>query len=107
MPCFRPLKGYRARVTNPDTGKRSIVFNARKGFNDLPVDLPCGQCIGCRLERSRQWAIRCSHEAKLHEENCFITLTYAPEHLPPGGTLVVKDFQDFMKRLRFEFGAGI
>lgn len=82
------------------SGKRSIVFNQAEGFKDLPVDLPCGQCIGCRLERSRQWAVRCVHEASLHEDNCFITLTYAEEHLPEGGSLQKEDFQKFMKRLR-------
>ncbi|QXP08327.1 MAG: replication initiator protein [Arizlama microvirus] len=107
MPCFRPLKGYRSSRVNPDTGKRSIVFNPRDGFVDMPVDLACGQCIGCRLERSRQWAIRCVHEASLYEKNCFITLTYNNENLPAGGSLQLKDFQDFMKRLRFRFGSGI
>lgn len=38
--------------------------------------LPCGRCIGCRLERSRQWASRCVHESQLHPANCFITLTF-------------------------------
>ena len=47
------------------------------------------------------------HEASLHDANCFITLTYAPDYLPKGGGLVLKDFQDFMKRLRKKFGAGI
>lgn len=40
------------------------------------------------------------HEASLYEDNSFITLTYNDESLPPGGTLVKKHFQDFMKRLR-------
>jgi len=40
------------------------------------------------------------HEASLYEENSFITLTYAPKHLPEGGTLVPRHFQLFMKRLR-------
>lgn len=43
------------------------------------------------------------HEAQLHEENAFITLTYAPENLPSGGTLNKGDFQRFMKRLRKHF----
>lgn len=34
----------------------------------------------------------------MHEKNCFITLTYAPEHVPP--KLDYSDFQKFMKRLR-------
>ena len=71
------------------------------------MKVPCGQCVGCRLERSRQWAVRCVHEAQMHDRNCFITLTYDDEHLPPGGTLVLAHFQKFMKRLRKEYGAGI
>lgn len=55
------------------------------------------------MESSRQWALRCVHEASLHEDNAFITLTYAPENVPYGGTLVKKDFQDFAKRLRKKF----
>lgn len=40
------------------------------------------------------------HEASLHDDNCFITLTYAPGNLPPLGSLDHRDFQLFMKRLR-------
>lgn len=40
------------------------------------------------------------HEASLHTRNSFITLTYAPEHLPKNGTLVKEDFKLFMKRFR-------
>ncbi|QGH72661.1 MAG: replication associated protein [Microviridae sp. ctbuH30] len=47
------------------------------------------------------------HEADLYNKNCFITLTYSKRYLPPGGTLVLSHFQDFMKRLRFRFGPGI
>lgn len=101
MPCYRLMPAYKAAVVNPETRKRPIVFSPRDGYHDLPAfSLPCGQCIGCRLDQSRNWAIRCVHEAKLHEDNCFITLTYNDEHLPPSGSLVKKHFQDFMKRLR-------
>lgn len=106
MPCYRPLRGYYSCEVNP-TGKRSIVFDSRKALDDRHLDLPCGQCIGCRLERSRQWAIRCLHEASLYEDNSFITLTYSDDHLPDGNSLDVKHFQDFMKRLRKRFGSGI
>lgn len=102
MPCFHPISGYRSRTVNAN-GKRPIVFNRRSGYVDLPVDLPCGQCIGCRLEKSRQWATRCMHEAQMFSENCFITLTYDPKFIPAGNTLVKKDFQTFMKRLRKKF----
>ncbi len=73
------------------------------GAVGLCVQLPCGHCIGCRLERSRQWAIRCVHEASLYEDNCYVTLTYDDNHLPSDGSLKVKHFQDFMKRLRAKF----
>lgn len=73
----------------------------------LILMMPCGQCIGCRLRYSRNWAIRCMQESLSFENNCFITLTYRPEKLPPGGTLVLRDFQLFMKRLRKKYGAGI
>lgn len=102
MPCFSPLVGYRSAFVN-DSGKRSIVFNRNHSLTGLPQQVPCGQCIGCRLERSRQWAIRCVHEASLFEHNCFITLTYDDDHLPDDRSLEMKHFQDFMKRLRKRF----
>lgn len=102
MPCYRPLKGYRSRELT-EKGKRKIVFNSREGYIDLPQQVPCGQCIGCRLAHSRNWAIRCTHEASLHENNQFITLTYATEYLPTDGSLKKSHFQKFMKRLRRRF----
>lgn len=102
MPCYHPLQGWRASQVN-SSGKRSIVFNPELGFKDLPVEVPCGQCVGCRLERSRQWAMRITHEASLYDDNCFITLTYNDDHLPEGGSLCVDHFQKFMKRLRKKF----
>lgn len=97
MPCYHPLQGYRAR------GGKHIVFNLKDGWIDQKVTVPCGQCVGCRLERSRQWAIRCMHEASLYEDNCFITLTYNNENLPEDGSLHVEHFQRFMKRLRKKY----
>lgn len=94
MACFRPIRAFKCAdgaVVFSELVRHDIVAN---------LDLPCGQCIGCRLERSRQWAVRCMHEAQLHQDNCFITLTYDDEHLPDYGTLVYADFQRFMKRLR-------
>lgn len=106
MPCYHPLSGWRARRKNPN-GKRSIVFTKSQGFGDMAVSIPCGVCIGCRLEHSRQWAIRCMHEAQMHENNCFVTLTYSEDKLPPNGTLVKRDFQLFMKKLRKKYGKNI
>lgn len=53
------------------------------------------------MANARSWSTRCMHEASLWDYNCFITLTYAPEHLPPLASLRFEDFQKFMKRLRF------
>jgi len=93
MPCYTPLKAYRA----PGGG---IAFDSKRGYQDRPLNLPCGQCIGCRWERSRQWALRCVHESQLHRKNAFITLTYDQEHLPEDLGLDVRDWQKFAKRLR-------
>ncbi len=68
----------------------------------MPVQIPCGQCISCRLERSKQWAIRCIHEASLYDSNAFITLTYNEANLPQNGSLEKRHFQLFMKKLRKE-----
>lgn len=106
MPCYHPLPGWYSRYRN-ESGKRGITFKASEGFKDRPVQLPCGKCIGCLLEKSRQWAMRCMHEAKLYERNCFITLTYRDEDVPAGGTLVPEHYVLFMKKLRWRFGAGI
>jgi hypothetical protein len=102
MACFNPLRGWRSKAVNP-SGKRSIVFDRSRGYEDLPVEVPCGQCVGCRLERSRVWAIRCVHEASLYDDNCFITLTYADENLPENNSLDKSAFPKFMKRLRKRF----
>ena len=99
MKCFYPLKGYRARTLN-ENGKRGVVFNAKDGYADMPVTLPCGRCTGCRLEHSRQWAIRCVHEAQMHEENSFLTLTYNKENLPEDNSLEKEAISKFIRALR-------
>lgn len=103
MPCYSPLQGYKSKYATPN-GKHKITFNRAHGFVDIPMSVPCGQCIGCRIDRSREWAIRCVHEAQMHEHNCFITLTYDNEHLPPGNTLDKEELQRFLKRLRHHCG---
>lgn len=106
MTCFSPLKGYHSKVIG-ESGKRGITFNRGASYSGVPINIPCGQCVGCRLERSRQWAMRCVHEKRMHADNCFVTLTYDNDHLPGFGTLVKRDLQLFMKRLRKEKGDGI
>lgn len=97
MACFHPLSAF-ARVSG-QTGSLKIAFSPPGD----PLQLPCGQCIGCRLDRSLQWACRCMHEASLYDDNCFITLTYDDDNLPVDGSLDKSHFQKFMKRLRKRF----
>ena len=99
MGCYRPQKGYKA-PRDAAGNKRGVVFHPKGAFIDQPVVIPCGRCIGCRLEYSRQWAVRIHCEAQMHEWSWFLTLTYTDEKLPAYGSLQKKDFQDFMKRLR-------
>lgn len=96
MACFHPLQAFQT-----DAG--DIVF-VERGKIRRSLTLPCGQCIGCKLERSRQWAVRCMHESQMHACNCFVTLTYNEASIPHDFSLRYRDFQLFMKRLRKQFG---
>lgn len=76
------------------------------------MEVACGQCLGCRLDRSRVWAMRMVHESSLHSVNSFITLTYRDKvacteeqldsgyHIRDDWSLCKDHFQRFMKRLR-------
>ena len=102
MPCFSPLEAYRSLEPNSN-GKYPLVFGKESFDTGEKVEVPCGRCVGCRLERSRQWAMRCVHEASLYDDNCFITLTYNDANLPEDGSLHKDHFQKFMKRLRKKY----
>lgn len=72
----------------------------QKNCGGATRQLACGQCIGCKLEYARQWAVRCVNEAQLYKHNAFITLTYDDAHLPSDNGLHYEHFQTFIKRLR-------
>ena len=91
MPCYHPIQAYYG-VKASESGKFPLVFvrpasvNERDTVNRWSLNergkallIPCGTCIGCQLERARQWAMRCVHEAQMHERNSFVTLTYSPK----------------------------
>lgn len=107
MPCYSPLKGWR----DAETG----AWRSKASGCDVEMEVACGSCLGCRLDRSRMWAIRLVHEASLYEfgnGNVFVTLTYrdriecTPEqerlglYIPDDWSLAKRHFQLFMKRLR-------
>lgn len=99
----------------------------RKAF---PILIPCGRCINCRLDYSRQWAFRLCLEKSFHEPDLcwFLTLTYDDDHLPKVplsfdrkfvrkpdffdalSTVRMQDCSDFVKNLRrqleYHYGLG-
>jgi len=61
---------------------------------------PCGQCLCCRINRSRIWAARMQMElATVKGEACFLTLTYSDEACPP--SLDPSHLTAALKRLRY------
>lgn len=110
------------RVISPANGDLDRLIKETK-YTKATI-IPCGKCIGCRLESSRQKANQGSLEASMLEQDrtWFATITYDDDHIyvPEliedehgitwididaeeewGGSLVGKDLQDFVKRLRY------
>lgn len=142
MTCYHPLRRFEIgtnKLTGKSIGKvvpydvKYLEFkNGSYEFHDgeIPekndhiiknsVLIPCGNCIGCRLDYSRQWADRMMLEAQNHDNNCFVTLTYNDDFLPFNSTGTVindgngvsidydfptlqkRDLQLFLKRLRIK-----
>lgn len=97
MRCTKPIRGYRGP-------EGSVKFDTREGYVGVLTEVSCGRCAGCRLRRSRDWAMRIMHEASLHDQNSFVTLTYNDANLPADGSLDVTHVQKFFKRVRKRFG---
>ena len=95
MVCYHPLVAYQHKWRKSKNGKHLIDFKGGSVREWDEIKLPCGRCIGCRLERSRQWAVRCVHESMYHKENMFLTLTFDDAHLDPEGSLRKRDFVFF------------
>lgn len=93
MACYHPISGYVAR-------SGGFTVSKKAAWVDRPMSVPCGQCIGCRLDQTRDWMIRITHESQMHPTSCFLTLTYDDDHLPPGNDLDHRHIQLFFKKLR-------
>lgn len=134
MSCYHPMHAFQIGLT--DNGKPKYQIESETTEWTHPkingqiitdkiikeyIEIPCGKCIGCRLDYSRKWATRCMLEASCYKNNAFVTLTYAPEFLPirknileetgeyvNTPTLQDKDLTKFMKDLRryFEYHYG-
>lgn len=120
MSCYHPLIGIPTGELT-ENGKKKLFIRQSKDSADFELELkknegavllPCGKCIGCRLDYSRSWADRMMLELETEKKGVFLTLTYDNEHITwindniTGdlvGTLNKRDCQLFMKRLRKEF----
>lgn len=116
MSCYHPMLGVRAEFPNSN-GKFEYRILGKydpiaQQINPGSIAIPCGKCIGCRLDYSRSWADRMMLELDYCKKAVFITLTYAEDNVPytydENGefgwyTLRKRDLQLFFKRLRKHF----
>lgn len=105
MACFKPLEAWQSGELHPISGRRLSTFRSQEARKDLPrVSIPCGQCLGCRKDRAVEWQTRIRFESQQHEVSVFLSYTYDDQHLPEHGSLSLRDWQLFRKRLRNTFG---
>lgn len=114
MVCFKPKIAWKLNYNSLDVPvdvfekQKKITFKRPQNTeNYTEMKIPCGNCVGCKLDNANTWATRILLESKDHKTNSFITLTYDNEHLNINKnhmTLCKKDIQDFIKRLRFHKG---
>lgn len=116
MACYHPMKAirkkgektYKIMPKSDDTRDWIPYVDKSTGEYYDQILLPCGKCIGCRLEYSRQWANRCVLESLDHprETNWFLTLTFndncLKDYVNDRGFATVRtdDITTFMKALR-------
>lgn len=106
MSCFYPLWGKPPTTEGGKTTFSALApttatgVKANQNYGLMPI--PCGHCYGCRSDQRLQWTIRNTHEASLHQDTTFLTLTIDDEHLPWHGSLDRALLQNFLKRLRHE-----
>lgn len=60
---------------------RPIETIVTNGTRQKYIKYPCGQCLGCRLDKQKQWSERCKYELKKHVKGAFVTITYDDLHL--------------------------
>lgn len=94
----------RADMTNPKEYGTPADLSKKGSYKFL---VPCGHCLGCHIDYSRNWANRMILELQDNPKAIFVTLTYDDDHLPISDsmlpTLSVRDVQLFFKRLRKKF----
>lgn len=98
MPCYKPLKCF-----YPVSGGQPL-FQKPTDIATISGKLPCKQCLGCRIDREEEWAIRLMHECQQSENNHFLTLTLDDDHLPKNKSLDHEIIKLFHKKLRKQNG---
>lgn len=100
MPCTNPLKAYVSSHTHP-SGKPKFVFTPEKSIDGKVMYLPCGSCDSCHAFESGIKGWRSELEASQYEDNnTFVTLSYATEHLPKDLSLHHKHWQEYIRAVR-------
>lgn len=130
MTCYRPIKAFVIgnkldgteilKFATKEQRDQEFLYHNNSYYYDYYL-LPCGQCLGCTIKRSKDWATRMMCELTYHDKACFVTLTYNDEsmynpeldlvshyvdsngELQESYTLRKRPFQLFMKRLRKHF----
>lgn len=116
MSCYHPIAAYPDYSERTANGKVAYKLFGKydpdcKLLDPKVIAVPCGRCIGCRLDYSRQWADRMVLELEHTGKGIFVTLTYNNDNVPqleddfglPVLTLDKTDLQLFFKRLRKRF----
>lgn len=102
----KPVYNY---LGNPNLDQ--LMYSVEYPDSNL-IRVPCGHCLGCRLDYSRNWADRMMLELETAKEAIFVTLTYNEDHVPIlfdeesgvfGYTLKKRDCQLFLKNLRRDY----
>lgn len=68
--------------------------------NPMGLVLPCGKCIGCRVARTKEWAMRLLHEFQYWDKASYVTFTYSNEFIPVDSSINKKHLQLLFKRVR-------
>lgn len=116
MTCFHPIDAWIHPSKKTEKGCALLLFSYDpKVCNSVHPDLQtkCGRCVGCRLSKSREWAVRCMHESSLYWNNCWLTLTLNDEYKQTRSNPYSlergqkSEITRFLKRLRKKYGEGI
>lgn len=70
------------------------------GNEEKPIQVPCGKCVACLINKRWDWTFRLQEEHKVSRSSHFVTLTYDAKHLRTNYSLCKRDLQLYIKRLR-------